>query len=577
MVILRETIRETSFMKPRRFSMLLGCFAIASLAIIGRLLDRSVLQTGLAEVRAEAQAQVAVTLNPFRGHILVRGAGNDTVAIALNEPKVRLDVIPKNLKDAAKTAKLLAPLIGMSQAELFDKINNDKPYLPPIKRDLTLDVQQKIDDLHLVGVTTSVEATRTYPEGRLAAQALGFVNGEGNGQYGVEGYYDNQLQGLSASVLGERDGWGNTYVDQSKASNNKGADIVLTVNRDVQVIVEQYLKDAVDKFKAKSGSVTIVEPATGKIIAMAAVPSFDPNSYKDVKPEDLANFKNPIISRTFEPGSVMKSITLASALDAGKITPEDTGVYGASVKVDNSDIHTAQNKAFGKETVTDVLVNSDNVAIVDLSSKLGKELEYDYMGRFNFNKKTGVDLDTETSGSMPPLKEWRDVNRATIAFGQGISVTALQMTMAYAALANKGIYMQPYMVDEIDYPDGRKEIITPKPGRRVVGEQAAGQVTDMLIQVVERGHGKKAGVAGYRVAGKTGTAQIAKPDGPGYLDGKNNGSFAGFAPSDNPQFTMFVTLEEPQGVEFAESSAAPLWGVIADYLLKTHYHVPPKQ
>ncbi len=562
----------------KRVSVLLIIFALAGCVIMARLFDRSVLANGLAAAQALEQNQVSIKLNPFRGNILVHGATPDeTIPLGLNEPRIRVDVVPRNVKDPRSVAQQLAPILGISETELFDKINNDKAYIPSIKTNMPLALGEQIDNLHLTGVSTSKEAFRTYPEGSMAAQVLGFVNGEGNGQYGVEGYYDDYLQGVAANVVGERDGWGNTFIDQTKASGNKGADIVLSLDRDVQAVVEQDLQDAVDKFKAKSGSVTIVEPKTGKIIAMAAVPNFDPNAYNEVKPEDQGNFKNAIINRTFEPGSVMKTISVAAGLDAGKIKPDDTGVYGASVKVDNYDIHTALNKAYGKETVTDVLVNSDNVAMVDISNKIGKELEYDYLGRFNFGKKTGVDMDTETTGSFPPLKEWHDVNTATISFGQGISVTALQMTLAYAAIANKGIYQQPSVVDEIHYPDGRKEVIDPKPGRRVIGETAAAEVTDMLIQVVTRGHGKKAGVAGYTVAGKTGTAQIANPDGRGYLDGKNNGSFAGFAPVEDPKFAMFVTLEEPQGVDFAESSAAPLWGTIADYLLKTHYHVAPNK
>lgn len=569
-------MNSSHFSLAKRLGALTLVFAIISFAIIIRLLDRAVLGNGLAEAKSESQATVAVKLNPFRGHILVHGLAKDTVALALNEPRVRLDIVPKNVKDKAKVARILAPLIGLSEPELFSTINNNKPYIPPIKRDLSLDVEQKINDLHFVGVSTSHEAWRAYPEGSLASQVLGFVNGEGNGQYGIEGFFDSQLQGIASSVVGERDGWGNTFVDKTKSNGNKGADVVMSIDRDVQVIVEQALKRAIEKFSAKSGSVTVVEPATGKIVAMAAAPSFDPNKYNEIKAEDQGNFKNPVISRTFEAGSVMKAISIASALDSGRIKKDDVGVYGSSVQVDNYEINTAQNKAFGRETIADILVNSDNVAMVDISKKLGRELMFDYMSRFNFARKTGVDLDTEVEGSIPPLKNWRDIHAATIAFGQGITVTPIQMAMAYATIANKGVYMQPYMVDEIRYPNGRSDIIDPKPGKRVVSEQAASDVKDMLIEVVTRGHGKKAGVEGYDVAGKTGTAQIAKTDGSGYEDGKNNGSFAGFAPANDPKFAMFVTLEEPQGVEFAESSAAPLWGEIAEYLLKTHYRVKAK-
>jgi len=385
------------------------------------------------------------------------------------------------------------------------------------------------------------------------------------------------LQGYASSVTGQRDGWGNITIDPDKTANNKGSDVVLTIDRDVQVTVEKMLTDAASKFKVKSGSVVIIEPSTGKIIAMANVPTYDPNAYFRINTSGQSVFQNAIISRAFEPGSVMKSISIAAGLDSGKIKSTDQGNYGSSVKVDNYEIHTALNEAFGHETVTDVLVNSDNVAMVDISNKIGRELLDDYLSRFGFGQKSGVDLDTEGVGLLPPLKSWQTINTATISFGQGIAVTSLQMVMAYATLANKGVLMQPYVADEIISTDGKVQLTQPKQVRQVLGATSVSQITDMMVQVVTRGHGKLAGVPGYSVAGKTGTAQIPKPDGRGYLDNATNGSFVGFAPVNNPKFAMFVTLEEPQGVSFAESSAAPLWGQIAAYLLKNHYHVTPGQ
>lgn len=562
---------------PKRAVALAGAFALFGIIILLRLFDRSVLQSGLAAAREQAQTQVAVKMNPFRGHIVVQGNTSDPpAALALNEPRARVDVVPRNIKDKQKVSHLLAPLLQIDEGELFDKINNDKPYIPTLKRDLALPVGAQIDALKLTGVTVSNEAARTYPEGKMAAQLLGFVNGEGSGQYGVEGYYDSLLQGFSSQVTGTRDGWGNTFIDKTNITNNKGSDIVVTLDRDVQAIVEDKLAEGMDKFKAKSGSVTVVDPKTGHVLAMASAPGFDPNKFNEVKAEDQGNFKNLAITRTFEPGSVMKGVSVAAALDAGKVKPDEKNTYGSSVMVDNHEIHTATNKAFGTETPYEVLANSDNVALVDYSARLGRELEYDYMSRFGFGKKTGIDLDTEASGSLPELRDWRAINVATISFGQGIAVTALQMTMAYAALANQGVYMQPSVAEATISPDGVKQALEPKPGKRIISEAVASDITKMLIGVVVNGHGKKAGVKGYDVAGKTGTAQIANPDGSGYLDGKNNGSFAGYAPAFDPKFAMFVTFEEPQGVEFAESSAAPIWGEIATELLH-YWHVPPKQ
>ncbi len=562
----------------KRVGVIVGCILIAIVAVLFRLFDRSVLQTGLAENKALAQQTVTLNLNPFRGEIFVGGSdATQRVPVALNEPRITVNVVPKNLKDPATTAQKLAPIIGMDEKQLFALINNDKPYIPPVKRNLPLSVSDQISQLGISAVTATKESYRVYPEGSFASQLLGFVNGDGEGQYGIEQYYNNELQGITGQVQGQRDGWGNVFFDPTSATNTKGANIVLSIDRDVQSTVEKMLSDAVTQFKAKSGSVTIVDPKTGKIIAMANVPTYDPNNYRDVPTDQQSVFQNGVISRTFEAGSVMKGVSVASALDAGKITKDTTGVYGNSVKVDNYEIHTATNVAFGKEQPKDVLANSDNVAMVDYSARLGRELLFDYMSRFNFSKKTGVDLSGEATGSMPALKDWHAVNTATISFGQGISTTPLQMTMAYAALANGGKYMKPEVADSIIFPDGREEKIAPVQVGQVISDQTDKDVTDMLVYVVTNGHAKRAGVPGYVVAAKTGTAQIAKADGSGYEDGKNNGSLAGFAPVGDPKFAMFVTMEEPQGVAFAESSAAPVWGQIATYLLKDHFHVAPTQ
>jgi cell division protein FtsI/penicillin-binding protein 2 len=567
---------DSTYRTSKRASIILIVILVFIFGLILQLFTKSVLHNGLAEARSRAQQVVSITVNPDRGEILVKGqSGEENVEIALNEPKVMVEVIPRNIHDANNVADMLSPLIGVDRLELFNKINNDKAYIPPVARKLTVEIGEKVKALNLAGVSVSNEYIRSYPEGSLAASLLGFVNAEGNGQYGVEGYYNNQLQGFASDQKATRDGFGNVYLNDSSGGQNKGANIVLTIDRDVQATVEQMLADSMKKFSAKSASVIIVDPKTGGIIAMANNPTFDPNKFNEVKSEEQNLFQNPCITRAFEPGSVMKTITIAAAIDSGKMAADYENTYAASVSVDGYDIHTAENKAFGHESVTDVLVNSDNVGMVDIGNKLGRELFSDYLSRFGFSDKTGVDLEGESTGQLPSIQNWRAINTATIAFGQGVTSTPLQMTMAYSVIANKGNYMQPYLVDKIELANGQMEQIQPKQIRNVISEKVASDVTEMLVQVVVRGHGKKAGVAGYNVAGKTGTAQIADPEGKGYLEGKNNGSFAGFAPAEDPKFAMFVTLEEPQGVEFAESSAAPLWGQIASYLLKNHFHIAP--
>ena len=266
---------------------------------------------------------------------------------------------------------------------------------------------------------------------------------------------------------------------------------------------------------------------------------------------------------------------MAAALNEGVVTPETTETFGNSVVVDGWTINTAQNKAFGKETMTQVLENSDNVAMVWVTEKLGREKYFDYLTKFGFDAKTGVDLQGEADPKLLPLKDWRPINLATLSFGQGIALTPLQLTAAYAALGNSGKLFWPHLVTAFRTPDGEERRVDPKEVRTIISSEVSDKITAMLVSVVENGHGKRARVAGYKVAGKTGTAQVPSPDG-GYDESKHVGSFCGYAPVPNPLFAMCVKLDTPRNVDWAEASAAPVWGEIAGWIL-ARYGVPSSE
>lgn len=523
---------------------------------------------------AKRQQLTRQDIEPKRGTIFAKNI-DALYPLASTDIKYDISAVPKNIKNKQKVAESLALVLGLSKDDIFSQINNEKLYIPPFKKNVDKDTAQKIIDANDPGVLVLPQYVRTYLEGDLAAHVLGFVNFEGKGKYGIEGYYDEELHGYAGTVEGEQDRKGRIISVNTQNNAQNGDSLILTVDHNVQFVAEQKLRAAIDEFQAVSGQVIIVDVKTGGIVALAGSPSFNPNTFNEVKPEDQKNFLDPVIGSVYEPGSIFKPLIVAAGLDSGKITPETEGDFGSSVRVGEYEIHTAEDKAFGRENVTEILEHSDNVAMVWLAEQTGSDVLYDYLQKFGFGTNMGIDVDGETTGKLLDKKLWRDIHRATISFGQGISVTPLQIVMAYQAIGNNGKLMRPHIVEASIKPNGtKKEIdISTKFIRDVIKPETAEQVRKMLIAVVDFGHGKRAAVPGYKIGGKTGTAQIPKSTGGGYEEDAHIGSFAGLVPADNPRFAMLVKLDKPSTVKFAESSAAPTFGAIASFLLQ-YYQVP---
>ncbi len=426
-------------------------------------------------------------------------------------------------------------------------------------------------ELKISGIGFSESQFRFYPEANIGSNILGFVGYVGDkqqGRYGLEGFFDQELAGLPGSIKIERDARGYPIIINDREYNNAddGSDLVLTINRSIQLMACQKLNDAVSRHGADGGSVIILDPESGAVLAMCSNPDYDGNNYRDVK--DIKDFTNQAVFSQYEPGSIFKVITMAMALDQEKITPQttydDTGqVVIAKYKIENSD-----HKANGIQNMTQVLEKSLNTGAIFAMRSIGPDLFSEYARKFGFGEKTGIELEGENKGDIKNLtkKPVGELYAATASFGQGIAVTPIQMASAFLALANNGIMMKPYIVKEIIRLDGSKIETNPETIGRVISEKAAAIIGGMMVNVVENGHGKKAGVKGYYVAGKTGTAQVPAKDG-GYQAGAHIGSFAGFAPADNPKFVMLVRIDQPRDVEWAESSAAPLFGELAEYML----------
>lgn len=556
---------------------------IIALIMIWRMFDIQIVKHSHYLAMAQDQQRFEKVEIAQRGKVYVHDSYSDPKKLypmAFDVKQFAVWVVPHNVKNKDGLADKLSSLLSTPKSEIFDKINNDKLYIPPIKKGLTLDDADKVKSAQLPGVLVVPEYGRYYPEGTLASQVIGFVNAEGNGNYGFEGHYNTELKGLAGTVTGEQDTLGRVInlLDQKKPQD--GTSYVLTIDRSTQYFVEKKLTEALEKYQADSGSVVVMDTQTGGIVAMASAPTYDPNNFKEQAKVDAGRFVNPVIAHLYEPGSIFKPIVMAAALDAGTVTPNTTEVFGASVDVDGFTIHTAEDQAFGEENPAKILENSDNVAMVWISEKMGKEKMNEYIDNFGFYDKTRIDLDSEASGYAKPVKQWRNIDRATISFGQGINVTPMELVAAYAAIANKGVYVYPHIVDKILLPDGSEQKVSKEEGKRVIKESTANDLTQMLIQAVDKGHAWRAGVQGFYVAAKTGTAQIAGPNGYEKNDtglGIYNHSLAGYAPADNPRFAMIVKLERPKSTKYAESTAGELFGEIASYLLNYYYRETPNR
>ncbi len=434
------------------------------------------------------------------------------------------------------------------------------------------------------GIAFISRLRRYYPENNIGSHVLGFVGFKGDeerGRYGLEGFFDEELYGVRGSIKTGRGAGGSLIIinDREYESPRNGSDLILTINRNIQFTACQKLNETALRHGADGGSIIIMEPKTGAILAMCSWPDYDPNNYKDV--EDIRVYNNPSIFSEYEPGSIFKPITMAAAIDQEKVTPETTYFDEGSIMVSGWDkpIRNSDYDSHGGHGEVDmnyVLEKSLNTGAIYAMQQIGPEVFSQYVQDFGFGEKWGIELETESAGNINNLlgDKVQDIYAATASFGQGIATTPLQMITAYATIANGGIMMKPYLVKEITHFDNTKDVTQPKQIRRIISERSAMLLSGMLVNVIEGGHAKRAGVEGYYVAGKTGTAQVASQEKKGYGD-KTIHTFVGFAPVEEPKFVMLVKLDNPKGIKYAASSAAPLFGEIAEYLL--NYLEVPKE
>lgn len=551
------------------------CFCV----IVARLVYLQIIQGQQTRALADDQHSFFAALQATRGEIKISDRYSpEGYVVATNIKKPLVYAVPPAVSDPQGESKQLAAILNMDQSDLLNKLTEkDKKYVV-LKHQLTDDEVAKLKDSNLGGIGFDEEIFRFYPENNLLSQTLGFVgynkDSQKVGLYGLEKYFEKDLAGKDGFMAEEKDTAG-AWIFGGKRQITEpinGETLILTIDKTLQFKAESVLQDTVTKHGADGGSVIIMNPKTGAILAMADYPNFDPNNYNKVTDPQIYN--NLSTTGIYEPGSTFKAITMSAALDEGKITPDTTYVDTGKVKVSGKTINNAEPGARGVQSMTQALDFSLNTGAIFAENLLGNNDFLKYLNIFGFGKKTGIEL-PEAAGSFDNLKDNVQVNFDTASFGQGISVTPLQMVQAYGALANSGVMTKPYIVQAKIFTDGSSISTQPVVLGQVISPKTANTISAMLVDVVENGFGAKAKVPGYYIAGKTGTAQVPRGDGkPGYDPDNNIGSFIGYGPVENPEFVMLVRIDHPRDVKFAESTAGPAFGQLSQFILN-YYNIPP--
>ena len=530
-------------------------FMVLFVAILCKSFGFAVVQRDFLTEKSNAEVERHLSLGEVRGEIY--DVSGERLASSLAVPSLYADasMLKKNMIPGA--VEKLHQILNITHEELSEKLSSGRKFVW-LKRKLNLDEAEAVQELDIPGLRISREYLRVYPNNGMAAHFLGFVGVDGQGLEGLELSLEGQLKASQQKLKVKRDNLGRTMRDNLDSGTNasRGASVVLTLDRRIQYITEKALAKAVRTYGAESGMALVMRPKTGAIVAAAAWPTYDPNNY-----QDSTSFarRNRILTDPFEPGSTFKMFVVAAALEEGIINPETIiNAENGSFKVGNHTVRDTSKR--GDLSVSEVIKYSSNIGSLKVGGLLGNDYLYNYLRRFSFGEKTGLShLHGEAAGLMRPAKNWKVVEAANIAFGQGLSVTALQMVTAMGALANDGVLMKPYIVDRIVDTEGQIiEQYEPQILRQVVSPLTARQVAAMLRMAVQKGGtATRAEVVGYPVAGKTGTAQKVVRGGRGYAQDKYVASFIGFAPYHDPELSVLVVLDEPKNGYYGGAVATP--------------------
>jgi len=561
-----------------------GAFVVISI----RLFTLMILQHSFYTTLASGSQDMYESLFPKRGEIFLESEnGEDLFPLAINRDFYTIYSDDRLIKDNQTAEDIVTKLSEVfsyddeRKAKVLAQLEKTGDPYEPLEQKVDEETVSKVKTMNLVGIGFSRFSQRYYPEGNLASQVIGFLgkdeSGKDVGRYGLEGYWQQELVGNGGFLEGAKTAQGSWIPLAGRALKpaEDGVDLILTIDRTLQFEACKILEEQQKLYEAETAALVIMDPFTGAIKAMCSSPSFDPNKYGDV--ESAEAYNNQTIFTPYEPGSVFKPIIVSAALNEGIITPDTTFVDKGSADANcQKPIQNANLKSFGLQTMTGVLVNSINTGMVFIANKLGKDKFKQYVESYGFGVKTGIELDTEAGGTVDSLYlnkgDKVDCYTATASFGQGISVTPLQLVNAYATIANGGKMMRPYIVEKVVHADGKEDITKPREIKTVLDKRNASLLSGMLVRVVDDGEGSLAKVPGYYVAGKTGTAQIAGKG--GYTTDLNH-TFIGFGPVDDPKYVMIVKFGKPKLV-YASTTAARTFSKISQFIMQ-YYHVQPSR
>lgn len=571
-----------NFFRFWRFYFLFVCFFAVGATLVVRLFFLQVENRGLYRALAQGQHNFFKTLNPARGEIFFRereaGGAQNFISAARNTTIKSAIISPREVVNPSAAASAISRILAIDEEHTKSVLSENNSYAI-LKNGLTKEEEIALQNTHIAGLYFKTEQKREYPEKERGAHILGFV-GKGEedrkGQYGVEEFYDEELGGRKNARAGDEAKQSKGFLffgDSSRLVPQKGADLYLTIDYNIQYTAEKLLEEEVKKHDAQGGQIIVMDPKTGRIFAYAINPSFDPNAYFAVK--SLKTFMNPATQKQFEPGSAFKPFVVAAALELGKVTPETTFYDKGYIKIGPEIIKNFEDKVHNEQTVRGILEKSINTGMVYISQLLKKEDIKSFIMAFGFGARTAIDLPGEISGDLSNLDDPRDIHYATAAFGQGIAVTPIQLISSFSSFANGGKRVTPFVVEKKIFSDGHEEFHPPssKDGEEIISSEIAANMNSMLISVIENGTGKRARMEGYLVAGKTGTAQVPKITGRGYGE-ETVHTFVAYAPASDPKFIILVKIDDPIGVRAAEGSAVPVFKELAQYMVN-YLEIPP--
>ena len=557
-----------------RMYVVAAVFALGLGVILARGYQLQVLERDKLTAIARAGYSGTVKLPPMRGTIYDR-KGND-LAVSVEVGSVYAH--PPQVKDKARAASELSRVLALSENHLRKKLEKKTRFVW-LRRKIPPELCTRVRKMRLEGVGTTLESKRFYPGKEIAGHLIGFSGTDNQGLEGLERAYDSFLKGPQYVLIQMRDALGRPFfVSRPTPREEKGKsqsmhDVVLTIDKHIQYKAQQALEEAVERSKAESGQCVVVNPETGEILAMAVVPSFNPNAFGSYDPEQ---WRNRVITDCYEPGSTMKAFLIASALDKAVVSPQ-TRFYceNGEFRVASHTIHDTH--AYQELTAEDIVVLSSNIGAVKIGWKLGYQAFTDYLKGFGFGRKTGIDLKGERQGFIRPTADARPIDRANIFFGQGLTVTSIQLAMAMAAIANGGRLMRPILVKEIRESGGRLvKKSRPQEVRRVLSPETARRVKRILSGVVSsRGTAPQAAIAGFQAAGKTGTAQKVDPRTRRYSRSKYVALFVGFVPVEDPRLVCLALVNEPKGSVYGGVVAGPVFREVGRWALN-HLQVTPR-